>query len=122
MVEIWTLSAMVGALAAAYGIREAVADLAELRGVNELDAGRMRLIGAQRLFAQIIRCLILIGWAAIGVAAWASGAGESSPLTIVVLILILGNIGTAVLAVSDVIVSRLVREPYTDPIAEQEEL
>lgn len=100
---VWTLSAAVLAFTGAYGVREAVLDLQAL-----LVGNGVRLLAQQRLFAQAIRMLVGLGWVLLGVIVWLGDAGEVQ-LTPFTTILILGNFGFTAVAVSDVVVGRIIR-------------
>lgn len=106
MVEIvWTLSAAVGATAAIYGAVQAWIDLRYLRA-EEHDG--LRLIGRQRLLAQMFRSIITGGWLLVGLGLISDGI-DNIAVTPVIVALIVGNVLTTLIALSDTIVGQIVR-------------
>jgi hypothetical protein len=102
-VEIWTLSALIGAGAAIYGALEAFLDL---RALGKIRNGR-RLVARQRLFAQAVRTSILVIWLLLGLSLYLGEARVQ--FTTATAVLVYGNIATTVIALSDAIVGRLLR-------------
>lgn len=102
---IWTISALLTGLAATYGIREATLDLKALH-----EANGTRKIARQRLLAQMLRASIGWLWFVIGLLLWAQGINVA--LTPLVAVLLWGNVGTTIIALSDVYVGRSVRRSH----------
>ena len=103
-IEVWTLSALIGVLASLYGVYEARKDL---RALGDIQNGA-RLVARQRLAAQVIRATITGTWTALGIVYLANDLHPT--LNITVFALVMGNLLTTVIAVSDVVVGKLIRE------------
>lgn len=103
-IELWTISAAIGLATGIYGIREAILDL---RALGEVKNGT-RLIARQRLAAQVFRTIITGSWTTLGLVYLINGLHPT--LNVTVLSLIMGNLLTTAIALSDAIVGRVVRE------------
>jgi hypothetical protein len=100
--EVWTLAALVGTVAAAIGVVQAKHDLDSLREGNGV-----RLVAQQRVVAQGIRTIRGLIWLGLGLAIWQSHVEVSwSPPVIV---LVAANVLSTIETVSDIAVGRIVR-------------
>jgi len=94
---IWILSASVGLAISVLGASDALRDLRALPSV----ANGRRLVGRQRLTAQILRAVIFTGWLI------AATHSDLAPI-----VLVAGNVALAIVGASDFAVGVVLRRRY----------
>lgn len=109
VIELWVGSAIVGLLASAWGITEALGDLGALGG----DRNGRRLVGRSRLTAHIGRAIVFGVWLALGAERLASDVDV--PLTAAVAGLLLTNAILTGIALLDIVVGARLRRSNNGP-------